>query len=266
MRTFTIRKGLYAGEHTIYDSEKEAKDNGISPKKPWHDPNVAVGDWIVSDDGYVVQCLGRRSLINKRHRSGQYTDTFRFPQGIFYVYHGKKSDSVKNFYAQLANHNKSSLGNTSKLGKFMTIKKKEFVSLVQLGYDPYSACVKAYNIHTSTPGAITAQVNKLLSDPQIREALMQALQPYMEQVQQHLKEITGYQDLNQMFVEKAAKLLGTEHKDPRVEIMTFKLGLELFGTTLGIVETPSVSPINKRELEEAHFTQLPPVPLAPKKE
>jgi len=258
MREFTVRKGSFAGTHKIYDSVEEAKKYKISDiKSPWWNPDVHVGDWVVADDGYVVQCLSRFKLPNKRARNGQYTDCFRFPMGLSYIYYGVKTNTVKNFYAQTANTSKSSLGNTSKLGKFMTIRKKEFVVLISLGYDPYTAYVKAFKVQRSTPQHIQSQINKLLDDPLIREALMEALKPYMQQVQDKVKEITGVSDLNELFVEKMAKIISSEYRDPKVTIMAFKLGLEMFGTQLGLI-APSNHSNSKEPIEASYEIMKPP--------
>lgn len=257
MRNFTIRRGNYKGTHIIYDSIEEAHAHNIkSIKEPWHDKDVTVGDWVVSDDGYVVKCLARRKMINKRHRHGQYTDTFRFPQGTFYVYYDKSGEPhIKNFYASVTNSNKSSMGNTSKLGKFMTIAKREFVLLMSMGYDPYSSYIKAFKKNTSTPAHIMVQVNKLLTDPLIREALMEAMKPFMEQVQSKVKELSGVDDLNKLAVEDIAELLVSKPKQMKDKIAKTKFFLDMFGHQLGIIAPDKKT---RKEIQDAEYEEVPP--------
>ena len=51
-----------------------------------------------------------RKLINRRHKSGQYTDVLRFPQGTFGVYIDKNGEKYPyNFYAALTPLAKNSL-------------------------------------------------------------------------------------------------------------------------------------------------------------
>jgi len=262
MREFTIRKGNFAGKHNIYDTREEAIEHKVKEiKSPWHSLDVQVGDWVQADDGYVVQCLSRYKLPNKRARNGQFTDCFRFPMGTFYVYYGVRTNTVKNFYAHNANVNKTALGNTSKMGRFMTIRKKEFVLLMSMGYDPYSAYIKAFKVSKTTPGSIQLNINKLLDDPLIKEALMEALKPYMQQVQDKVKQITGYQDLNTLFVEKMAEILTKDYRDPRVTILAFKLGLDLFGTSLGLLAPSTATKQGIKEIQEASFKVMPPPQL-----
>lgn len=257
MRKFTIRRGSFKGTHIVYDSLEEARKHNINDvKDPWYSPDVAVGDWVVSDDGYIIKCLSRNKLINKRHRNGQYTDCFRFPQGTFYVYYDKKGEPhIKNFYANVANSNKSSLGNTSRLGRFMTIAKREFVLLMSMGYDPYSSYIKAFNKNTSTPAHIMIQVNKLLTDPLVREALMEAMKPFMEEVQEKVKELSGVQDLNKLAVQQVAELLIAKPKDIKTKTIQVKFFLEMFGQQLGITVPDKPK---RKEIEDAHYEELPP--------
>lgn len=263
MRVVTIRRGLYKGEHTVYDSPDEAVKHGIEPKTPWHRKDIQVGDWVVADDGYVVQTLNRKPIINKRHKSGQFTDTFRFPQGIFYAYYNRHGEKriTKNFYAQVTNNNKSSLGNTPSLGRFMTIRKREFVTLVQMGFDMYSAYMKAFNVKGSSMPYITIQINKLLMDKQIQEELMQVLRPFMDAITIRVKELSKYDNLNQLLIDKTAKLLVQETKNIKDQALVLKLSYEMFGKLLKIVEVEDKGTHRMRNISEAHYEEVSPPPL-----
>lgn len=262
MRTFTIRRGKYQGEHAIFESIKEATEHKIVDiKSPWWQPEVDPGDWVVSDDGYVVQCLERRKLVNKRHRNGQFTDVFTFPQGIAWVYYDKSGNkNIKNFYAALTNNNRTSLGNTSALGKYMTAKKKLFVEYVKGGLDPYHAYIKAYNVGTSTRQAIFAQINKLLNDKNVKEELMQALQPFMDKVQKGIEERTGHTEIVDFVVEQILDLV-TEKKLSQKDMReNLKFLIALLGDRAGII-APEKPSKDKREVENADYEEIAPPPL-----
>lgn len=259
MRTFTIRKGKYAGEHTIYESIEEAQRHNITPKSPWYTPDVEVGDWCLSDDGYVLRCLKRDTLVNKRHKSGQRTDYFRFCNGTFYVYYAKGGKRrIKNFYGVASANHKSSLGNTSALGKYMTLKKKHFVSLVGSGLDPYNAYIQAYNVHSTTKNNIWMQVNNLLSDPLIRKELMEQLKPVIQKLEQQIEKETGAATLQDWLVEELTKLLVKDKKlSSRDRRDNIRLIVNLFGEPLGL-STPKSNKINATDAE---WVEVPPPQL-----
>jgi len=259
MRKFTIRKGKYAGEHQIYDSIEEAQQHDITPKSPWYTPDVEVGDWCLSDDGYVLQCLKRDTLINKRHKSGQRTDYFRFCNGTFYVYYAKGGKRrIKNFYGVASANHKSSLGNTSALGKYMTLKKKHFVSLVSSGLDPYNAYIQAYKVQGASKNNIWIQVNNLLSDPLIRKELMEQLKPVILKLEQQIHKETGAETLQDWLVDELTRLLTKDKKlSSRDRRDNIRLVINLFGEPLGL----SSPKLKSQTAIEAEWVEVPPPQL-----
>lgn len=259
MREFTVRSGKYAGKHKIYDSIEEAKANGVTIiRTPWYSNEVVIGDWCVSDDGYVAQCLHRFKLVNKRHRSGQYTDTFRFCQGSFYVYYdrlGRKH--IKNFYAMVASSHKGSLGSAPKLGRYMPLKKKHFVALVAGGLDPYTAYLKSYG-NSYFKNNTWMQVNTLLSDPLVRKALMEEMQPFIQKVEDKIKEKTGFTSISDWLVDQLAVLLIDMKLSAKEKRANIQLVINLFGEQLGVVK-PQIK--SKRDIQDADFELIPPPKL-----
>lgn len=260
MRDFTIRSGKYAGTHIIYDSETEAKEHSIVFVKPWYKDSVSAGDWVVSDDGYVIQLMHKYKLVNKRHRSGQHTMSYRFPNGTFYVYvdkHGEKH--VKNFYAVATASHKNSLGNTPKIGRYMTSKKLEFVTLVAGGMDIYSAYLKAYKVRTYSRNGILIQLNKLMDDELVKTELMTQMKPFMLQVEESVKEKTGANSLVDFLVDQVTELLVDEKSNvPRERRENLKLLIGLFGEQLGIALKPKTN-----KIEDAKFEVIAPPELGP---
>jgi hypothetical protein len=261
MREFTIRYGKNKGIHKIYESIKEAVDNGIFDiKSPWYSTEVEPGFWVVSDDGYVVQCLARRKLVCKHHRSGQYTNTFTFPQGIFWVYYGRTGKkTIKSFYAAVTNTNRSSLGSTSSLGRYMTAKKKLFVIYVSKGMEPYYAFRKAYNMRMAPPAVIFTQVNKLLNDELVRKALMEQMEPFLEMVRKKVKEKTGHDDLLEYIAEQIALLVTEEGLSPKERATNIKLMLDIFSQQLGLTQSKKPG----KEILASYEDVMPPVLIIP---
>jgi len=266
MRIHTIRRGNHKGEHIIYDNPGEANSNGIDKiMAPWHRTDTQTGDWVVSDDGYVVQVLKRYTLKNKRHISGQYTDCFMFPQGTFTVYYGRNGyKKIKNFYAQMSSNNRTSLGNdTSSLGRYLTIRKKEFVTLMGFGYDAYTSYIKAFNVKNSNIGYITIQINKLLTDERVQGALMEALKPFMEKVEQAVIEKSKgqYKDLEDLAVQKTAELLLAPTKYVKDKALVLKFTFEVFGKIKGFIEMAEKRNKQLDNIEEAEYTIAAPPSL-----
>jgi len=182
--------------------------------------------------------------------------------GIFGVYYDAKGEKkiTKNFYAQVTNNNKSSLGNTSALGKYLTIEKREFITLMGMGFDPYSAYLKAYKVKrlTTLPN-VTMQVNKLLMDKQVQEELMDVLKPYMHKIQLKVMELSNFKSMEELFIDKTARLLVAEPTSLKDQIALARFSYEFFGKVLGIVEVTDKR--NRAEIAEAQFREVTPPEL-----
>jgi hypothetical protein len=235
MREITVRSGRFSGTHKIYENKAEAISLGIEAISPWFSPVVEPGDWVVSDDGYVVQCLDRYVLRNKRHQSGQYTDVLRFPQGSFWVYHRKDGkQNIKSFLAFSTNTNKNSLGDTPKGGKFMTPRKKLFVSLIIGGMDPLIAYKIAFKVGPVPIFSLTTRVNRLLMDENIRAELMEQTQVLVKAAEDQIKEMTGVNSIKELVAVKLAQLAADPDISNKDTIAYIKLLAFLFPEALNI--------------------------------
>lgn len=259
MREFEVRRGNYTGKHIIYDNIKEAMDNGIKYiVSPWYRPDAQIGDWCVADDGYVLQLLHKNKMINKRHTSGQYTVYYRFCTGTVYVYYGRNGKThIKNFYGAVANSNKSALGGTPTVGRYMTNKKKYFVTLLATGLDPYSAYIKAYKTNqmfTKSASYIWRQIDLLLNDPLVRKELMKELKPTIKLLEEEIRKETGFENLQDWLVNELSTLLtkskGLRPKDRRDNI---RLVVTLFAEPLGLATNKKTN-----QIEEAEWQFVPP--------
>jgi hypothetical protein len=195
MRHFTIRKGKYLGEHRIFDSVEEAKKHHIIPKKPWYGDDVKAGDWAIADDGYILQCLDVQRRINKAHRSGQYTQTFRFCNGTFYYYvNANGLKNVTSFFGQIAQTgNRNALGNSGKFSGGMNIRKRKFLAYIESGMEIFHAYIKAFTKGENggrppLTERMTYEIDVLLSDPQIRKGMALALQPLKDALEKQIKK------------------------------------------------------------------------------
>lgn len=79
MRIYEIRYGSNAGEHSIYEGEKEFKEEhpGESYNKHWWTAKPL--EWVKTTDGYIVQLLALRSLSPKVGKHIKYYHKMRFP-------------------------------------------------------------------------------------------------------------------------------------------------------------------------------------------
>ena len=263
MRYFEVRRGKYTGKHKIYDDVVEAESEGIKNiKTPWYRPDVEIGDWCVSDDGYVLQLLHKNTLINKRHVSGQKTDYYRFCNGTFYVYYGKRGKrNIKNFYGNVAQSNKSSLSQSSSLGRYMNSKKKYFVTLLVSGLDPYSAYAKAYKasmLYTKSAAYIWKQIDTLLNDELIRKELMESFKPTIKLLEEQIKNETGFPTIQEWLVNELTTLLTkTKSLKPRDRRDNIRLLVTLFSEPLGFNSKKTT-----KEIDEADWQMLPPPSLS----
>lgn len=261
MREFTVRRGLYAGTHKIYDSIKEAiKEGRKDIIAPWYGDNVKTGSWVVSDDGYVIQCLKRDMLVNPRHKSGQYTDIFRFCNGTFSVYYDRIGEKrITNFYGVAAKSQKSTIGSGVSEGVYMNTRKKLFCTLAAQGESLEQAYIAAFKPRYWSKGSLYYKINKLLSDPRVREEMMENFKPFKEKIEAKIAEKTGHKTLSDFVIDKLTELVTNEevsHKDLRADIV---LMMQLFGDSMGISLNNQTK--TKREIQDAEFSLINPPQL-----
>lgn len=269
MRTFTVRKGNYVGEHKIFDSVEEAKKNGIVPKKPWYGDNVQTGDWVIADDGYVIQCLAVDKRVNKNHKSGQYTQTFRFCNGTFYYYVNAKGEkNITSFFGQTAKTgNRNALGSTSKFSGKMNVRKKKFLAYIESGMEIYDAYRKAFTNVAYTrlmTERITYEINLLLSDPEIRKGMALALQPLKEALEKQIKKKykkEGLETLEDYVAKNIMDMMDTKKPDTQFHKSNIEFLVKLSDNSLDLTEPKQLGKEQKRlkEAEDAKFSEISPL-------
>jgi hypothetical protein len=181
--------------------------------------------------------------------------------GTVYVYYRKDGTQlIKSFYASVSKNAKTSLSDTGYLGKFMTAKKRLFVSLVAEGVSPYNAYTQAY--HKGYPSNVYSQTNKLLTDPVVRKALMEEMKPLIMKIDDTIMLKTGM-NLSDYLVDQIVSVMTDKKVSNRDRRENIKLALALFGEQLGLRAPTAKSKEDKREIENAEYEVVKPPSLGP---
>lgn len=268
MRIYTKRNGNHQGQHLIFDTIDEAieelsgdsKDLNVNkqdltlPKRnvfqPWYAGNQM--DWVMSDDGRIVQILELNFLYKYRKdgsrttfRNGRpyYTAYFKtcfgtysyftLKDGSFKVYHTMNADV--NLVMDIAVHN----GSLSKsfehrpFGKYLTNDKKMFVYwLWRSGFDPVVAYIKAYK------GTINWKNKPYVVD----KALQLCQDPYV------IEELKYYMQKDKTFVEKLKDAFHNEDLNPDRFARELNEGIKACTETIKIDEKLPTGEVVQREL------------------
>ncbi len=174
MREYTIREGsMYSGVHIIYENEIEFHSNNPNSNVKLYKWAVddfreyQVGDYVIAEDGYIVQILAIREMKTKKQRKGK-TVFIRFPMGTFAVYE-KVDGSVHypRFYAQFTSGDKASASGRSR-SNFTGSKdeaKKRFANLIFNGIDSRTAYRLAFSYkRIITNSQIDKKITNMLKD------------------------------------------------------------------------------------------------------
>ncbi|MCL6099801.1 MAG: hypothetical protein M1391_14640 [Bacteroidetes bacterium] len=192
MRIFTVRKGLFMGEHTIYDSPSEFYTEHPSDfiLKKWSDTAIEKNDWVIADDGYVIQCLGKRKFNNKWNYP---TAAYRFCIGTFTHYHGKSGIKVHCMYAAV-----TQIKDRSSIGEYKG-QDKLFILYVKSGFSLYEAYHKAFNRYPTQH-----QLDKVINKN--RGALMDALTQMQNNICTRVQKNNG-QTVAEIFENKIVDMI-----------------------------------------------------------
>lgn len=195
MREYVIRgESIYAGTHLIFENEGEFREQNLSPSIKLHKwaiddfRNYQVGDYVVAEDGYVVQVLAVKEMKSKKERVGK-TVFIRFPMGTFAVYE-KANGSVHypRFYAQFTTGDKSSASGRCR-SNFTGMKdeaKKRFANLLFSGIDSRTAYRIAFNYKRFITNS---QIDKKISDMMKDEIVITELKILSKPVQDKIDNL-----------------------------------------------------------------------------
>jgi len=188
MREYTIREGsMYSGTHFIFENEDEFRSKISYSNAKLYKWTVddfrdyQVGDYIVAEDGYVVQILAIREMKTKKQRKGK-TVFIRFPMGTFAVY--EKVDGTVHyprFYAQFTSGDKASASGRSR-SNFTGSKdeaKKRFANLIFDGIDSRTAYRLAFSYkRIITNSQIDKKISSMLKDEIVINELRTLSKPF----------------------------------------------------------------------------------------
>ena len=195
MREYVIRgESIYAGTHFIYENEDEFRSKVTTSNVKLHRWTIdsfydyEVGDYVVAEDGYVVQILAVKEMKSKKVRIGK-SIFIRFPMGTFAVY--EKADCTVHyprFYAQFTTGDKASASGRCR-SNFTGMKdeaKKRFANLLFSGIDNR----KAYRIAFNYKRFITnCQIDKKISDMMKDEIVITELKILSKPVQDKIDNL-----------------------------------------------------------------------------
>ena len=195
MREYVIRNGsMYAGTHYLYENEDEYRSKVTTSNVKLHRwaiddfRNYEVGDYVIAEDGYVVQILAIKEMKTKKLRKGR-SVFIRFPMGTFAVY--QKADGTVHyprFYAMFTTGDKGSASGRSR-SNFTGMKdeaKKRFANLIFSGIDNRTAYRLAFNYKRIITNS---QIDKKISDMMKDEIVIQELRTLSKPVQDKIDNL-----------------------------------------------------------------------------
>ncbi len=216
--------GPHRGIHRIFDNLATFRAH-FGPDIPvvmkWWESEA--GDWFLTTDGHVAQCLKRTRLVNRR---GQVTIAIKTCFGS-HPYYVRKRDGLSSSECRVTKrnikwkHGISSMANpnTNKYGKHMNKRKKKFAYLWLIrGLEPHEAYMMAFKTISKTT-AYKASVHLIKTEKT-------NLFNYIAMTYKHLFDSAGLRD------EDIADIITREAKNGRTSkdrLEALKLALELRG-------------------------------------
>ena len=172
MREYTV-KGI---SHKVYDSADEVPAD-ITYLQDWRLGDI--GDWILADDGGVMQVLRSGELARPRNivKSLKYIGTCT---GTFIVRDDYIIDTDKRENIYTVSGKRSPM-NTLKEREKMTPREAMFAQFVAMGMDKVDAYLRSYETDDKTYAKM--QANILVRTERIKTALKEELKPLLKKLQ-----------------------------------------------------------------------------------
>lgn len=162
--------------HRVYDFADEVPEN-ISYLHDWRLGNI--GDWVLADDGGVIQILRSGSLSRPRNiiKSLKYIGTCT---GTFIVREDYSMDVEKKANIYTVSGKRSPV-DTLKDRKNMTPREVMFTQYIAMGMDKVEAYLRSYDTEDKTYAKM--QANILVRTERIKTALKEELKPLLKKLQ-----------------------------------------------------------------------------------
>ena len=224
----------------IYDSVEEFKSYypEIELKK-WSDILIQKDDWVIADDGYIVQCLSSKMYQTVRH----ILYYFRFPMGTFCITSSKGKHYIPAFYAQFSKPKLSGIGTSN--GKEVN-QKIRFATLVILGFDFGQAYKMCYPNGVLGSETSFKKGLKLMNDNIVKVELKNQLQSFTNKLKDNFTE--------ERLIDELEQLLSKSRKGS----MAHRQNLELILQLTGYMDNPLSK---KKQAEEVNYEEIIPPQL-----
>ena len=169
MRTYTIKKQ----EHPVYEDLDELPE-GLVFLKDWR--VAEVGDWVLADDGCILQVLRKSILAKKRYRKIRAEHTIGTCTGTFVNRSSIKMDTEKreDIWKLSGKACKDSIRNRKQITSNETL----FAAALTRGVSPEDAYLKVYRTNNRNYAKIQAGI--LVKSERIRKAMKEELKPVMK--------------------------------------------------------------------------------------
>ena len=239
MREYICRShGKEISKSIIYDNEEEYYKSHRSLLKRWGDLTIATGDWVIADDGFIVQCLSAKQYQSKRH----ILFYFKFPMGTFIVTRYRDKLYVSSFYAQFTKPNKARIGlvDTSKM------RKVKFATLVFAGIPIERAYTQTFTFGMKTARYAFKKGLELMQDDVVKLELKNQIEGFVSKLKDKFTE--------ERLIDELEELLSKSRKGS----MAHRQNLELILQLTGYMDNPLSK---KKNIEEAEYKEIPPSQL-----
>lgn len=241
MRKFFIRQGKFEGEYPLYESEAEFKavfPDHVHVRWARDDyTKIQTGTWCESEDGYIMECLAVKKLVNK---GGQTTFIYRFPNYLASVYIRKNgTQRWSKWFGNIASLDANSLSTYQRTG--MVEQRIKFAAFVAAGM----SLVKAYDMAVpGDKGPLGLRNNKLIrlmNDKLVVKQLSEHLSVFKTSIDNKFSNDRLLQEIDDLLVRSKK---GSDAHRKNIEFI-----LQLKGI---------LKPVKNNEIEEAKYEEEKP--------
>lgn len=224
----------------VYDSVEEYKrEHPDKEPKRWSDITISEGDYVIADDGYIVQCLSSRLYQTNTHLLFY----FKFPMGTFCITQYKSKKYIPAFYAMFSKPKLTGIGNTHGRDNNHKIR---FATYVMAGFDIGEAYRRCYPNGILGSNQALRKGIELMNDKIVKVELKSQLDSFTNKLKDKFTEDDLINELDQ--------LLSKSRKGS----MAHRQNLELILQLTGYMDNPLSK---KKQAEEANYQEIIPPQL-----
>lgn len=252
MRTFTERdtRSLFVGDHIIYDTVEEfKKEKGEDyPLKKWGvglPEDLKAGDWIIADDGYVIQVLRVKNFPNK---NGSRTFFVRVPMGTFAIFFTKGRGWIwRQLMAQFGTAQKSSIGHRARMYNVDVLSKVKFATMFLAGVPMIQAVKITFPMAKNlTYNQLLIKAAHLMDDKIVQAELKNQVANFTDDIKQKFDDERIIKELD-LLLERSRK--GTDAHRCNIQFI-----MELKGQYISQASKKN----GKLTAQEVEYSEVPP--------